>query len=84
MREEFVEWWWFLFSRSIVAMLHQRQKDLEFRAEVYEKIQKIENEKINLNQNIDRLANQKRSLEQEVNNLTNKNKLLEKTSREEK
>jgi len=64
--------------------LQQRQKDIEFRQEVYEKIQKVENEKMNISQNNEKILSQKRILEGEVEKLLNKNKMIEKTMKEER
>lgn len=66
------------------ALLQQRQKDIEFRQEVYEKIQKAENEKMNTNQAYERAMHQKKNLEIEIEKLLNKNKLHEKTIKEER
>eukprot|EP01017_Pseudomicrothorax_dubius_P038985 TRINITY_DN5925_c0_g3_i2.p1 TRINITY_DN5925_c0_g3~~TRINITY_DN5925_c0_g3_i2.p1 ORF type:complete len:488 (+),score=172.57 TRINITY_DN5925_c0_g3_i2:100-1563(+) len=68
----------------VVAMLHQRQKDIEFRNEVYERIQKLENDRTSLNATLEKLTAQKRTLENESNNLGNKLRLTEKTAREER
>jgi len=69
---------------SISALLQQRQKDIEFRQEVYEKIQKVENEKMNMSQNNERILSQKRALEGEIEKLLNKNKMTEKNLKEER
>ena len=66
------------------ALLQQRQKDIEFRQEVYEKIQKVENEKMNTNQAYEKVILQKKNLEIEIEKLINKNKLHEKTIKEER
>jgi Afadin- and alpha -actinin-Binding len=67
---------------SIYALLQQRQKDINFRGEVNEKIRALENERNKLQQNLERAVEQKNQLENELgkhqNNAKNtaaKNKL---------
>ena len=69
---------------SINALLQQRQKDLEFRSEIYEKIQKLELEKNTISQNLDRSLNQKKNVENERDALNSKLKVSEKALKVEK
>lgn len=66
------------------ALLQQRQKDIEFRQEVYDKVQRAENEKMQIANNYDKIAAQKKNIEGEVEKYLNKNKMLEKTLKEER
>ena len=66
------------------ALLQQRQKDIEFRQEVYEKIQKVENEKMNTSQAYEKVILQKKNLEIEIEKLINKNELHEKIIKKER
>jgi len=68
----------------VSALLQQRQKDIEFRQEIYEKLQRNENEKMNSNQTNEKLMHQKKNLEIENEKLSNKNKLYEKTIKDER
>lgn len=65
-------------------MLQQRQKDIEFRQEIYEKIQKVENEKGNITQHYEKALSQKRTLEGDLERLQNKINHLEKTLKEDR
>ena len=69
---------------SIYAMLQQRQKDLNFRGEVNEKIRQLENEKNKLQQLVERYSEHKNSLENEVGKLTNNIKNISAKNKQEK
>ena len=73
-----------IYFTSISQLLQQRQKDLEFRSEIFERIQKLESEKNILNQNLERMINQKKNAENEKNVLQARLSNLEKTFKEEK
>jgi len=65
-------------------MLLQRQKDIEFRQDIYEKMQRIENDKANITQHYEKCLAQKRTLEGDLERLQNKISHLEKTLKEER
>ena len=69
---------------SITALLQQRQKDLDFRAEIMERINNADKEKVSLAQQIDRLTNQKKSIESERDTLLAKSKQFEKNLKDER
>lgn len=71
-------------SSSITALVQQRQKDLDYRAEMMDRLNNSDKEKAAMAQSIERLTNQKRNLEAERDSLLAKAKLFDKTLREER
>lgn len=62
----------------IYELLQQRQRDLEFRNDVIEKIAKLESDKNSIAQNVVRLKTEVETLKKENGVLQNVNKSLEK------
>lgn len=68
---------------SVTTLLTQRQKDIESRSEIFEKMSKFQNENSSLSSAFEKVSQQKKNLEYENSTLSNKLKLLEGRSREE-
>lgn len=68
----------------IYALLQQRQKDINFRSEINEKIRHFENEKNKLQQALERTSDQRSQLETELGKTQNALKLVNSKNKSEK
>ena len=68
----------------IYAMLRQRHRDVGFRSEIYDKLNRVENERSKLQQQVERLAEQKSNLENEVSKFQNQIKQINSKNKAEK
>ena len=70
--------------KVIYELLQQRQRDLEFRSEMIDKIAKVESDKNTISQNVVRLKSELEGLKKENGILQNNNKTLEKKFKTDK
>lgn len=70
--------------KVIYELIQQRQRDLEFRNEIIDKMAKLESDKNNYNQTINRLKLELENQKKSNGQLENTNKLTEKKTRNEK
>eukprot|EP00357_Protocruzia_adherens_P006335 CAMPEP_0115014230 /NCGR_PEP_ID=MMETSP0216-20121206/25942_1 /TAXON_ID=223996 /ORGANISM="Protocruzia adherens, Strain Boccale" /LENGTH=483 /DNA_ID=CAMNT_0002383905 /DNA_START=89 /DNA_END=1540 /DNA_ORIENTATION=+ len=67
----------------ILALLKQRQKDLDFRSGIYERTQRVESDNKSLKLQIERLTSQRETLKNEIGSLQNLQKAQEKKTKSE-
>jgi len=70
--------------KVVYELLQQRQRDLEFRSEIIDKIAKLESDKNTISQNVSRLKSELEGVKKENGVFQNTNKTLEKKFKAEK